>query len=107
MNSGVSNARNLGIDLAKRQYLSFVDSDDFLEANHLKSLITIANNTEKDTLSIVSSTRYYVKNGKRIKKISISGDFKAPDIIENIIDKKQLIYIIYHRYGINYFPLQL
>lgn len=39
-NSGVSVARNTGIANATSQYITFVDSDDFVEQNYLESLLT-------------------------------------------------------------------
>ena len=38
-NQGVSKARNTGIDLAKGEYICFVDSDDFIETDYLERLI--------------------------------------------------------------------
>ncbi len=38
-NSGVSAARNKGIELAKGDYLCFVDSDDFVEPDYLQRLL--------------------------------------------------------------------
>ena len=40
-NAGVSNARNAGIDRAKGNYLFFVDSDDWIEPNHLECLLPV------------------------------------------------------------------
>ena len=36
-NGGVSSARNLGLDHAKGEWVTFVDSDDYIEENFLKS----------------------------------------------------------------------
>lgn len=47
-NAGVSSARNLGIRLAKGDWLLFLDSDDFLELNALEELLTIAKKTNSD-----------------------------------------------------------
>lgn len=39
---GVSAARNAGLALATREYVTFVDDDDFLEPNYLRSLLVRA-----------------------------------------------------------------
>lgn len=71
-NGGLSAARNSGIDVAQGQYVQFVDSDDYLEQNVLKSLVT---KMETDNLDILRfnyqnvNERYEVfdpnKDGKR------------------------------------------
>lgn len=47
-NGGLSSARNLGISLATGKYISFIDSDDYVEKDFLESLINscIANETK-------------------------------------------------------------
>lgn len=41
-NKGVSNARNLGIDQSKGQYIVFVDDDDWVSPNYLENLVAQA-----------------------------------------------------------------
>lgn len=38
-NNGVSQARNKGIDISKGKFISFVDSDDYIEPNMIESLV--------------------------------------------------------------------
>lgn len=48
-NSGVSDARNLGIDNANRKYICFIDADDWIEKDYLEVFIE---NVQEDTTLI-------------------------------------------------------
>ena len=37
--SGASNARNIGIQLSKREYVTFIDDDDYISPNYLEKLL--------------------------------------------------------------------
>lgn len=41
-NGGLSDARNAGIDIAKGDFLFFLDSDDYLEPSCIKTLVTLS-----------------------------------------------------------------
>lgn len=49
-NSGVSSARNAGIDAAKGKYVMFIDSDDFVEPDMIETLYTYMQNNMLDWL---------------------------------------------------------
>lgn len=40
-NGGVSSARNFGVELAKNEYIAFIDADDFWDKNYLKELSSL------------------------------------------------------------------
>lgn len=58
-NGGISSARNIGLNVAKGQYISFVDSDDWVENNFIEYLYSYAN---KDTIVCCSYNR--IENNK-------------------------------------------
>ncbi len=47
-NSGVSSARNKGIDLSSGEYILFIDSDDYLEPNMVEVLVNNLEDTKAD-----------------------------------------------------------
>ena len=61
-NEGVSVARNTGIEIAKGEYLGFVDSDDFVEPGFYEKLYCKAIETKADVIK--GNVYDYHENGK-------------------------------------------
>lgn len=81
-NGGLSDARNAGIDIAKGKYVTFIDSDDYVEQNYVEVLYTSLKKTHAD-ISIGSHVVRY-ETGKIIDK-SINDEYL--DTPKNILDK--------------------
>src|SRR5690554_6730418 len=57
LNSGVSSARNLGIENATGEWICFVDADDWIEPDSLEKILNINDNRESDFI-IARSFKY-------------------------------------------------
>lgn len=102
VNGGVSQARNVGLQNANGKWLTFIDSDDYINPDMLSSMIKIA---DKDAMIVCCSSKYsngkdffVFKNSTTIEKsqdeIGLVLLFGAPfaKLFDNNILKKYNIY---------------
>ena len=90
-NTGLSNTRNLGIKYTDTEYVTFVDSDDFVEENYIEKLLE-GYNKENCDLSIVGyqkeredgsiifkskNTKFHMDPDLAMHEILISGGFEG------------------------------
>ena len=92
-NQGVSISRNLGINIASGEYLFFMDSDDYIEANTISVLIERVKKSKSDLLI------FGYNNIDKIKKNTIVYNLDKiihiDELLEIMLDKKYYMYFNY------------
>ena len=83
-NEGLSEARNYGIERATGDYLSFVDSDDWIEPDMFETLVSVVVVNDSD---IVCCGYYREYNGYKETILKID------KIIGNIVDLQKMLII--------------
>ena len=78
-NGGLSAARNSGIEIAKGEYLMFVDSDDYIEPNVLKGLLE---QVERDNLDVLRYRLQYVNPQYEVYNPYKTDPFRGNDYSE-------------------------
>lgn len=86
-NEGVSKSRNKGIEVAKGEYIVFVDSDDWINLDMVEYMYNKAKNTDTDIV-MCTYMREYINNSK--EKV-----FNLPD--EIIFEDNNLKYDLYRK----------
>lgn len=102
-NGGLSDARNKGIDIAKGKYISFVDSDDWINPQMLEKLYILASKYEADIVQgdyikaydediIVNniSENIIKYNAEQILDELYSGNYTKNIVVWNKIYKREL-----------------
>ncbi len=97
VNGGLSDARNVGIEASTGDYLTFIDSDDYIHPQMMELLLQAVDDGKKD-ISICSYEMVYEGKEPEIKRFSLQ-DVKKVDgrEIQQIYlhqDKKRLNYTV-------------
>lgn len=85
-NGGLSDARNVAIDVAKGDYLIFIDSDDYVSDNHLESLYTALKETDSD-MAVANITSFSDEK--------IDEEFYKPTESRKVLSGKEVFSTIY------------
>ena len=82
-NGGLSDARNVGIEAAKGEFLSFIDSDDYVVPDMLEYLYT---NAVSSGAQIATGTMRMVKNGQgKTNSDFVPAVFSPEQALENAL----------------------
>ena len=78
-NGGVSSARNLGLDIAKGEFITFVDSDDWIDETMYEKMML---KQAEENLDLVFTRYKTIKNGsiKKIKELTMDIFCKGNDL---------------------------
>lgn len=86
-NSGVSVARNTGINNSKGDYITFVDADDLLFEDYYTSVFSVINNAAPDIIDIgfrKFSDQADLKSNRDIFTYDKFGALKTSEVINNV-----------------------
>lgn len=83
-NGGVSSARNAALDIAKGDYITFADSDDFLEPDSIETLVVTLHLNNAD-ISVGNYFFDYIDSRETVKLTSKSMVLEKKDILKNYL----------------------
>lgn len=101
-NAGVSIARNNAMDIARGEFIQFVDCDDYIEKDMVKTLIKEIN--KNNDIVLCGFNRIYKDKNNRVKKVN-SSSYNEPNLTK--IEFIESFGIYFKGFFINYISNKL
>ena len=90
-NGGLSDARNVGLDICKGEYISFVDSDDWIDKKYIEVLLDLAKKENADiAIGENIQTNGVCNKPKNISKIQV---FSSKDALNHLFSLNHIAFI--------------
>lgn len=90
-NLGVSAARNIGLEIARGEYITFVDSDDYVEADMFQKLLVFQKSSNAEIVSCTFRNEEYQKIKEENGPIVI---FNKEEAISDMLCCKNITYSV-------------
>lgn len=91
-NSGLSAARNRGLDASSGDYLMFVDSDDYVERDFCKEALNLAISHQVEVVSFGYNSFWSNNNNRIDQSTSEPRLLNKEDAIRELIERKDVFY---------------
>ncbi len=97
-NMGIAKARNLAMSIAKGEYISFVDADDFLQNNFLEILYKQAKENNAD-ISCCNYYKYIESKRKKYKRMlnMPAGCYESTKALKTLISDNRIQYYVWNK----------
>lgn len=91
-NGGLSDARNAGLDICKGEYISFVDSDDWVNEEYIEKLISIITKESADIAIGENSQTRQVSQKQNAK--AVTKTFSSKDALIHLFTQNHIAFIV-------------
>lgn len=98
-NSGVSTARNVGLNAIRGEYFTFVDADDIVSPNHIENLLRLAvdNNAEMSVCGFIRIKEKKAENYKFNGKQAPAEIFDNVSALEQYFTQKKFDFVLWNK----------
>lgn len=94
-NGGVSKARNVALDIAKGNYITFLDSDDYMFETGIELLYNICTKNEADIS--IAGVQNIVNDKKDRKSVEIESIFDKEEALKTFFEEKYFQCVIWSK----------
>ena len=90
-NGGLSSARNAGLDIVEGEYISFIDSDDFITETMLQSMLELAQKTGAEITITGRINKFELEDRETIGfKLDEEKIYSKEEAIEHLLLRKEI-----------------